>query len=516
MQLTSSNMVKLTIDNKNIEVREGTRLIDAARDNGISIPSLCYKKELPHFTSCMLCIVKDKHTGKAIPSCSATVEDGMNIDASGPEVIALRRDALSLLLTEHRAECEAPCKVVCPVGLNIPLMNRYIRNGEFSMASQLIYFEMGMPESLCTVCPKYCENACRRKMIDAPVAITSIKHFTTASSGPVPATRQVEKPAKIAIIGAGASGLTAAFNLAKYGHSCIVFEKSDRVGGTILTELSDRGCKAGLLDNEVNFLIASGIDIRLNTAIDVIGLEKDLIPEYDAVINASGANINSDKVQAIDSTIQFDGDTRKIGDKYLFNVGSAVKQDKQVIRRIGNAKRSTEVINNFLQSGKLIKVKKRFNSTIGKIEEDEKKEWLKECPEDTQRYSDPRSKDECIAEALNCMHCDCRAIDNCQLREMAESLNVGNPKMKLVNHPIEKKINLTNKLIFENSKCIKCGLCVRVSQDETNNPSLCFTGRGFVSKVAEPLTADFDSILPGGADRVINVCPTGALTKKEI
>ena len=515
MQLTSSNMVKLTIDNKEIQVREGTRLIDAARDHGISIPSLCYKKELPHYTSCMLCIVKNKHTDKFIPSCSARVEDGMNIDASGPEVIALRRDALSLLLTEHRAECEAPCKVVCPVGLNIPLMNRYIQKGDFSRASQLIYFEMGLPESLCAVCPKYCENACRRKMIDTPVAITAIKKIVTGSTGPAPIISQAEKSAKIAIIGAGASGLTAAFNLAKYGHSCVVFEKSNRIGGTILSELSEKGFKAGLLDNELNFLIASGIDIRLNAAIDSTGLEKDLIPEYDTVVNASGAIFESDKTQAIDSTIQFEGDTRKIGDKYLFNVGSVVKQDKQVIRRIGNAKKSVEVINNFLQSGKLIKVKKRFNSTIGKIEDGEKREWLKECPEVTHRFPEPESKEQCIEEAFNCMHCDCHAIDGCQLRELAESLDVGNPKMKLVNHPIEKKINKTNKLIFENSKCIKCGLCVRVSQDETNNPSLCFTGRGFVSRVTEPLTTDFDSILPDGADSVINVCPTGALAKKE-
>ncbi len=515
MPLTSSMMLKLRIDNKEIKVREGTRLIDAARDHGINIPSLCYKKELPHYTSCMVCIVKDNQTGKFIPSCSARVEEGMDIDASGPEVIALRRDAISLLLTEHRAECEAPCKLVCPVGLNIPLMNRYLQECDFLKASQLIFFEMGMPESLCTVCPEYCENACRRKMIDEPVAITSIKHFTTASAGPPPMTRQIEKPAKVAIIGAGASGLTAAFNLAKNGHTCVVFEKSKKIGGTLRSELSAKGSRADLLDNELNFLIASGVEIRLNAAIDIGGLEKDLIPEYDIVINASGTNIKSDKLQAMDSTIQFEGDTWKIGDTYLFHVGSAVKQDKQVIRRIGNAKRSAGAINHFLQSGKLIKVRKRFNSVIGKIEEDEKAEWLKECPEETKRYSDPGNKKECVEEALNCLHCDCREADSCQLRELAESLDVSNPRMKLASHTIEKKINHKNKLIYEHAKCIKCGLCVRVSQDRTNNPSLCFTGRGFVSKVTEPLTADFDSILPDGTDRVINICPTGALTKKE-
>ncbi|MQY78851.1 MAG: NAD(P)-binding protein [Bacteroidetes bacterium] len=515
MQLKSRDMIKLKIDNKSIEVREGIKLIDAARDNGINISSLCYKKELPHYTSCMLCMVKDNRTGKFIPSCSVVVEEGMRIDASGPEVIAFRREALSLLLTEHRAECEAPCKVVCPVGLNIPLMNRYIQKGDFSLASQLLYFEMGMPESICSVCSRYCEKACRRKMIDAPVAITAIKKFVTGSTGPAPIIRQTEKSAKIAIIGAGASGLIAAFSLAKYGHRCVLFEKSNRIGGTFISELSARGLPASLPDNEMNFLVNSGIEIRLNTPIEASDLENTLIPGFDIIINASSGNIGSDKIDPGETYILFEKDTRILDGKYIFFVGSAAKHDKLVIRRIGNARKSAEAIHNFLQTGILSKPKKRFNSTIGEIEEDEKREWLKECPEKTQRFTEPGSEEECIGEALNCMHCDCRAIDDCRLREIAENLNIGNPKLKLVNHPLEKKINRTNKLIFENSKCIKCGLCVRVSTDETDNPSLCFTGRGFISMITEPLTADFDSILLTGADNAINVCPTGALAKKE-
>lgn len=514
MQLKSRDMVKLKIDNKNIEVREGIKLIDAARDNGINIPSLCYKKEIPHYTSCMLCMVRDNKSNKFIPSCSARVEDGMNIDASGPEVISLRQEALKLLFTEHRAECEAPCKVVCPVGLNIPQMNRYIQEGDFLLAAQLINYEMGLPECLCSVCPKYCENICRRKMIDAPVAITSIKRITTGSTGTVLKTNHAGKETKIAIIGAGASGLTVAFNLAKYGHNCVLFEKSDRVGGTLITELTEKGITPGLFENEVNLLLNMGIDIRLNTIIKSSGLE-DLISEFDIVINASAGFVESHKIKSADSDIQFEGDTQILNGKYIFHVGSIAKKDKQIIRRIGNAKKSAEAINNFLQSGNLTKVKKRFNSIIGKIDEDEKKEWIKECPGKTNRYAEPGNNDECIEEALNCMHCDCRAIENCRLRELADELNISNPKMKIISHPIEKKINKTNKLIFENSKCIKCGLCVRVSTDETDHPSLCFTGRGYMSLISEPLTANFNSILLTGADDVINVCPTGALAKKE-
>jgi hypothetical protein len=514
MQLKSRDMIKLKIDNNSIEVREGIKLIDAARDNGFNIPSLCYEKEIPHYTSCMLCMVKDKLSNKFIPSCSARVENGMNIDASGPEVISLRKEALKLLFTEHRAECEAPCRVVCPVGLNIPLMNRLIQKGDFTLASQHIYYEMGLPECLCSACPKYCENICRRKMIDAPIAITSLKRFVSGSTEPVIRTMKVKNKARIAIIGAGASGLTVAFNLAKIGHNNVLFEKSERVGGTLIKELTERGITPHLFENEMKVFAEMGIDIQVNRTVESSSLE-DLISDFDIVINASSGIIESKKIQAVNSYIQFEGDTRMLDGKYLFYVGSLAKKDKQVIRRIGNAKKSAEVINNFLQSGNMTVVKKRFNSIVGKIEEDEKQEWLKECPETINRIPKPVNKDGCMSEAYNCLHCDCRSVDDCRLRELAEELNISNPKVKLISHPIEKKINKTNKLIFENSKCIKCGLCVRLSRDETDNPSLCFTGRGYMSLITEPLTADFDSVLLKGVEEVINVCPTGALAKKE-
>jgi NADH dehydrogenase/NADH:ubiquinone oxidoreductase subunit G len=113
------------------------------------------------------------------------------------------------------------------------------------------------------------------------------------------------------------------------------------------------------------------------------------------------------------------------------------------------------------------------------------------------------------------MHCDCRALDNCSLREIADELGIKNPRRIRTGPPIEKKINFNNGLIFENAKCIKCGLCVRVSTDETHNPSLCFTGRGFMSLISQPATHEFNSIFHEGIDKVINVCPTGALAKNK-
>ena len=127
-------MVKLKINNTEYEVPEGYTILDVARGAGIKIPTLCHSVGLPHYSSCMVCMVKDNKTNNFLPSCSALVKDGMDIDSSSEEVISLRRKSVELLLSEHRAECEAPCKVVCPGGYNIPLMNRLLSSNNFEEA----------------------------------------------------------------------------------------------------------------------------------------------------------------------------------------------------------------------------------------------------------------------------------------------------------------------------------------------------------------------------------------------
>lgn len=348
-------MIKLKIDNKQIEVEPGTKIIEAARTAGIDIPSLCYKRDLPHYTSCMVCMVKDESTGKFIPSCSAFAEEGMLIDTSSEKVKELRKEAVSLLLTEHRAECEAPCKNVCPAGYDIPLINRSLKKDDPDLVYNIIKLSIKENGFACEDCSAPCEKACRRKMIDTTISIR---------------------------------------NLITYLHK------------------------------------------------------------------ESGSKNNTKKFQ-----------------------GSR-------------------------QPGK-------FNSTIGKIEDSEKPEWLKECTGSYSRFISPENTDQLRSEAANCMHCDCRAIMECQLRDLCDDMGVKNPRRIRTGPPIQKKINYKSGLIFENAKCIKCGLCVRAVSDSTNDPSLCFTGRGFMSLISEPKTFEFDSILNDKVDLIVNVCPTGALSRME-
>jgi len=515
MLLINNAMAILRIDNKEIKVLAGTKLIEAARQNGINIPSLCYNRYLPHYSSCMICMVKDIKADKYIPSCSAMAEEGMEIDATGVDVQKLRSEALSMLLSEHRAECEAPCRLVCPAGLNIPLMNRRLAAAEVDNSGELAFLEMGLPASTCRICPRYCENACRRKMIDHKIAIPAL--VTNSSNLYKIESFRTSPPSgkNIAIAGGGASGLIAAFNLTLDGHSCEIFEKDKLAGGSVIAEFKEKGFPVKTAEDEIDRLLATGIKINYKITVNEEYITNKLIKEYDAVIIATSRKPVIKGVTPADSFLRYEGDTLVLEDKYLFVVGGAAKESQQIVRRMGQAKKAAQGISRFLATGKIKEIPKRFNSTIGKIEDNEKAEWLKECSENSDRYNEPVCLAETCKEAENCLHCDCRAATDCQLRDMCNTMVIKNPGVKHTGYPIEKKRDVLNNVIFEHAKCIKCGLCVRVMDAKTNEPSLCFTGRGFMTIVSEPLAYSFNDITGKDIEKAIGICPTGALTRKE-
>ena len=159
-------MIKILLDHKEFDVAEGSTIIEAARKNSWEIPSMCYREGKEHFTSCMVCMVKDRRSGKLLPSCSTKVTDGMDIIVMDDEIREARKTALELLLSEHVGDCEAPCQITCPAHMDIPLMNRLLADGKFDEALQVVKQDIALPATLGRICPAPCEGACRRKSVD--------------------------------------------------------------------------------------------------------------------------------------------------------------------------------------------------------------------------------------------------------------------------------------------------------------------------------------------------------------
>jgi len=166
--------MKITINNISVEVLAGETLIETARRIGYDIPSLCYAKGAGHKSSCMVCAVKNCTTGQVIPSCTTIPTEGMVIDTEGEEVNQVRTLSLELLLSDHRADCEAPCSMVCSKGLDVEKVLDLYDNGLLREARALLAKTFHLPETACDECKAPCEKACRRGTIDKAVSIRTI------------------------------------------------------------------------------------------------------------------------------------------------------------------------------------------------------------------------------------------------------------------------------------------------------------------------------------------------------
>jgi predicted molibdopterin-dependent oxidoreductase YjgC len=147
----------------------------------------------------MVCVVKDCATGQIIPSCTTLPTEGMMIDTTSDEVADIRTMSLELLLSAHRADCEAPCTLVCPHGLDIEMMLRSYDKERYEAAFSLIDSAFVLSENPvpCDDCKVPCEKACRRKTVDAAVSIREIikevishcKHLTLSAKAQKTASR---------------------------------------------------------------------------------------------------------------------------------------------------------------------------------------------------------------------------------------------------------------------------------------------------------------------------------------
>jgi len=175
----------ITIDHVSVEVSNGETLLEVARRTGYSIPSLCYAKESVHKSSCMVCAVKNCDNGQIIPSCTTHPIEGMHIETDSEEVRLIRTLSLELLLSDHRADCDAPCIMVCPQGLNIERMLHYYDGAQFEEAYAVLDSAFLLPLIACDTCKAPCEKVCRRGSVDQAVSIRTIILEIAAKAYPV-------------------------------------------------------------------------------------------------------------------------------------------------------------------------------------------------------------------------------------------------------------------------------------------------------------------------------------------
>jgi NADPH-dependent glutamate synthase beta subunit-like oxidoreductase/uncharacterized ferredoxin-like protein len=187
---------------------------------------------------------------------------------------------------------QAPCRAACPAGIDVPRYIRLIGDGRYDEAVAVIRERVPLPSICAYVCHAPCETRCRRGTLrDKPIAIEALKRFAVdhAGTGKEGAASVKETGKRVAIIGSGPAGLTAAYYLRKVcGHGVTIFEALPKAGGMMRVGIPRYRLPGQILDREIAAIEALGVEIRLNAGQDSVDT---LFKEgYDAIFVAVGAH----------------------------------------------------------------------------------------------------------------------------------------------------------------------------------------------------------------------------------
>jgi len=192
----------------------------------------------------------------------------------------------------HKADT-APCRLACPAGLNVQGYVQMVKEGKYQQALEIIMEDLPLPGVLGRICPHGCEDACRRCDVDAPVAIRNLKRLAADKFDP----REIEikcealRPEKVAIIGSGPAGLSAAYHLIRKGIGSTIFESLPQPGGMLRVGIPAHRLPREILDAEIELITNLGVEIKTDTSlgrdVSIDGLLED---GYKAVYLAIGAH----------------------------------------------------------------------------------------------------------------------------------------------------------------------------------------------------------------------------------
>ncbi len=192
-----------------------------------------------------------------------------------------------------REDALVPCRLACPAHTDVPRYLRLIREGKYEDAVAVIREKAPLPLALGYVCTHPCEADCRRGLVNESVSIRNLKRFAAEHDQGAWKARGFQKPdtgKKVAVIGAGPAGLTAAYYLRKLGHDVTVYEAMPEAGGMLRYGIPEYRMPAEVLKKDVDNILSVGVKLVCNERVtDIAALEK----ENDAVLVTVGAHLGA-------------------------------------------------------------------------------------------------------------------------------------------------------------------------------------------------------------------------------
>src|SRR3989339_657995 len=406
-------MSQLKINGKTYGFKEGSTLLECAKENGISIPTMCFLKETGALTSCFICVVEVEGKTNLIPACAAKAEDGMVVVTDSNKVKEARKKALELRLSDHTGDCLGPCHLGCPAHINIPKFIEELRRG------------------------------------DNKAAITTIK--------------------KSAVIGGGAAGLTAAYFLRQFGHDVTIFEKNEKLGGGLRYGMKAERLSEKVLDKEIAQVLKIGITVRVKTEIGRDIRLKELLESFDAVFFASGWNnevfdmFKKEGLAADPAGPKINRATHETNIKGVF----AGEKTTLAVRASAIGHFAATAINNYLKGLSLEYEKRPFSVKMGKVSKEELEILSKGASESKRLLRSivdnvivkenpgeervPFLRGETFEESKRCLKCACRKEKTCLLKKYSIEYGAKTEAYKGAKRGFSQDVKKTG-IVYESGK----------------------------------------------------------------
>ncbi|HAS6021477.1 TPA: formate dehydrogenase subunit alpha [Vibrio vulnificus] len=286
-------MIQIVIDGKYRIVEAGQTVLQAAKVCGVEIPSLCGMNRSGEKIPCDLCVV-EVESGGTRRACELEVYNGLTVNTQSEALSAHRKQALNRIMSDHYADCEAPCKTACPAGVDIQSYLYHIAQNDHQKAIEVIKRTLPMPLSIGRVCPAFCESECRRSLVDDAIAIRQLKRHAAdadlAAQEAYTPEKKADKNKRIAIVGSGPGGLTAGYYLTNEGYQVDVFEAMPQAGGWLRYGIPEYRLPKSILDKEIALMCRNGMAIHTDKKLGRDISLSQLSQDYDAVCLAVGAS----------------------------------------------------------------------------------------------------------------------------------------------------------------------------------------------------------------------------------
>lgn len=210
------------------------------------------------------------------------------------DFLDLIKGARKLEATECKSAVTAPCMEACPASLDIPGYIELIKNNRFAESLNLIRQKCILPGVVGRVCTHPCEQACVRNYLDEPLSIRLLKRAAAdidlQNGGGSLGTPGAAKEKNVAVIGSGPAGLAAAYNLRVMGYGVTIFETFPQAGGMAAVGIPGYRLPSDILSHEIDLIKRMGVEIKLNTKVDTLDVDRLKKEGYDAVFLAVGAH----------------------------------------------------------------------------------------------------------------------------------------------------------------------------------------------------------------------------------